>query len=79
MKKDYHRVQGPSNITTSRIESIVNNLGNKKIMEVKERIHTRKLDRRVAKATMKKRGIVHVAKRHKTGSYFASNWREYSA
>lgn len=78
MKKDYHRVQGPSNITTLRTESIVNDLGSKKIMEVREKIHTRKLDRRAAKANMKRRGIVHISKRHKTGSYFASNWREYS-
>lgn len=43
------------------------------------RIHTRKLDRGIARKRMKEMGLVQVVK-HKPGqtSWFASHWREYA-
>lgn len=60
---------------------------NKKVNEVLERIHTRKIDRMVSKNNMKRRGLSKICKHSKSGnghrievsqSYFAKNWREYA-
>lgn len=48
-----------------------------KVRRVSTQVHTRKLDRMVAKNNMKKRGIVHINKDGADGSFFANNWREY--
>lgn len=50
-----------------------------KIKRVPTQVHTRKLDRMVARRNMKKRGIVHINKDGVNGSFFANNWREYVA
>ena len=51
----------------------------KRTVQVIPRIHTRKLDRSVAKARMKQEGTTQICK-HKKGqsSYFAENWRGYA-
>lgn len=43
------------------------------------RVHTRKLDRGIARRRMQKKGLVHVAK-HERGqkSWFSAHWREYA-
>ena len=44
---------------------------------VSTRIHTRKIDRAVAHAMMKKAGIVSPNKKNKAGeSFFSKHWRE---
>lgn len=40
---------------------------------VPTQVHTRKLDRMVARENMKKLGIVHINK----NNFFANNWRNY--
>lgn len=46
---------------------------------VPTQVHTRKLDRMVARNNMKKKGIVHINKDGADGSFFANNWRKYIA
>ena len=48
-----------------------------KVKRVPTQVHTRKLDRMVARRNMKKQGMVHINKDGINGSFFASNWREY--
>lgn len=45
-----------------------------KIKRVPTRVHTRELDRGVAKENMKRKGIHRIGK----DNFFANNWREYS-
>lgn len=40
-------------------------------------VHTRKLDRMVARRNMEKKGIRQINKDKADGSFFANNWREY--
>jgi len=46
---------------------------------VSTRVHTREIDRGVAKVQMKRIGIRRIASkgRSRTGSFFADHWREY--
>ncbi len=44
-----------------------------KTKNVPTQVHTRKLDRMVARENMKKLGIVHINK----NNFFANNWRNY--
>ena len=48
-----------------------------KVKRVPTQVHTRKLDRMVARRNMKKQGMVHINKDGVNGSFFANNWREY--
>ena len=51
-----------------------------KTVEVYERIHTRKIDREVARRRMKAKGLTQFCKHargDKHGSYFAEHWDEY--
>lgn len=58
-----------------------------KTTRVPTRVHTREIDRGIARIQMKKLGMRHVAKAGHSGvrkdqmfynnSYFASHWREY--
>lgn len=48
-----------------------------KVRRIPTQVHTRKVDRMVARNNMKKRGIVHINKDGTDGSFFANNWREY--
>ena len=48
-----------------------------KVKRVPTQVHTRKLDRMVARRNMKKQGMVHINKDGVNGSSFANNWREY--
>ena len=49
-----------------------------KYRRVPTRVHTREIDREVARAAMKKRGLKQVAKDKKNGSFFSENWREFA-
>ncbi len=49
-----------------------------KYKRVPTRVHTREIDREVARATMKKRGLKQIAKDKKRGSFFSENWREFA-
>lgn len=52
----------------------------RKETRVHETIHTRKIDRRIAKNNMKNAGMVQICKHdYARGirSYFAENWRDY--
>lgn len=44
---------------------------------VSTQVHTRKLDRMVARNNMKKKGVVHINKEGADGSFFSNHWREY--
>ena len=48
----------------------------KKVKRVSTRIHTRKLDRAVAHAIMKREGIVRPNDHRGGRSFFAEHWRE---
>lgn len=50
---------------------------NKKTKRVATQIHTRKLDRSVAKNNMQKRGITGINKKTAGKSFFSRAWREY--
>jgi hypothetical protein len=45
---------------------------------VPTQVHTRKLDRAVARNKMHKMGITHINKKKADGSFFARNWRNYA-
>lgn len=44
---------------------------------VPTQVHTRKLDRMVARKNMKKAEISHINKDKADGSFFANHWRDY--
>lgn len=51
-----------------------------KVIRIPTRVHTRKLDRNVARERMKHAGIRHMNKRDSGDrSYFAENWRTTTA
>lgn len=49
----------------------------KNCKRVPMQVHTRKLDRMVARRNMQKNGISHINKDNGTGSFFANNWKDY--
>lgn len=54
-----------------------------KVLEIHERIHTRKIDRMVAKNRMKKSGLKRIAhhdrkNNKKSDSIYSSEWRKYT-
>lgn len=48
-----------------------------KTKRVPTQIHTRKLDRMVARKNMEKKGITQINKVKDDASFFADNWRSY--
>ena len=48
-----------------------------KVKRVPIQVHTRKLDRMVARRNMKKQGMVHINKDGVNGRFFAKSWIEY--
>ena len=49
----------------------------KNVKRVSTQVHTRSLDRMVARNNMKKRGITNINKKKVDGSFFSENWRNY--
>lgn len=50
----------------------------KKDKRVPTQVHTRKLDRSVAKTNMKERGIQKINKDRADGSFFSRFWKSYA-
>ena len=59
----------------------------RKVQEVLERVHTRKIDRKIAQNRMKKKGLSKINRKERSGSghkiivepsYFGRNWRNYA-
>ncbi len=44
---------------------------------VSTQVHTRKLDRMVARKNMEKKGITQINKVKSDASFFSKNWRDY--
>ena len=48
-----------------------------KTKRVPVQVHTRKLDRMVARKNMGKKGVTHINKTKGDTSFFSKNWRDY--